>query len=135
MANVPPEQASWPLWQRLEFAELTHRSELPVSMCRRNDWDGVPRVQSAKYRVSSLSSVTETEPALARNLLASCLSGCTDFLVVESWTTRGEADRGARLRAEMVDRRGALTSAVRRRFLMVARLLSVVRSLDWCEIK
>jgi hypothetical protein len=87
-------------------------------------------VQSAKYRVSSLSRLTVTVPSLLRNLLASCSTGCTGFLVVASWTTRGEADRGARLRAEMEEIRGALASAVRSRFLMVARLLRLVRSLE-----
>lgn len=116
---MPPAQLFCAPSQRLEFAEFTHKSELPVSMCRRNDCAGVPSVQSAKYSVSSLSRVTETVPSLLRNLRESCSTGCTVFLVVANCTTRGEADRGARLRAEMEEIRGKLTSAVRSRFLIV----------------
>jgi hypothetical protein len=126
---VPPAQLPCELSHKLEFAELTHKSELPVSICRRNDCAGVPRVQSAKYNVSSLSSVTVTLPALLLNLLESCATGCTGFLVVASWTTRGEADRGARLRAETEEIRGTPASAVRIKFFMIARLSWFVRSL------
>ena len=52
-------------------------------------------------------------PALLFSLFVSCSSGCTVFLVVASSTTRGEADRGARLRAEIEDRRGMMARMLR----------------------
>ena len=92
-------------------------------MCRRNVCAGVPSVQSAKYSVAALSRVTPTVPSLLRNLLRSCSTGFTVFLVVASWTTRGDCVRGARLRAEMEDINGAAASAVRNRFFILRFLL------------
>jgi hypothetical protein len=82
---------------------------------------GRPWRPTNEVQCSALARVTVTVPALFLNLLLSCPNWVYCFSGCGKLDDSREADRGARLRAEMEEIRGALNSAVRRRFLMVAR--------------
>jgi hypothetical protein len=66
-----------------ELAEFTHRSLLPVSMCRRKFCSGVPKLAFAKYSVSKLSSVCWT--VFCRLRSASCATG---LMTLRRWMSR-----------------------------------------------